>query len=64
MNGRHEYALTVVKKDFGLFRIRMKGPNNDQGLVRTLDRMDPQDPVGITVLASNQPLYFLRRGIP
>jgi hypothetical protein len=64
MNGRHEYALAIVKKDFSSFGIRMKGPNNDQGPVRPLDWMDPQDPVGITVFASNQPLYFLRRGNP
>jgi hypothetical protein len=64
MNGRHEYALAIVKKDFSSFGIRMEGPNNDQGLVRPLDGMDSQDPVGITVLARNQPLYFLRRGIP
>jgi hypothetical protein len=64
MNGRHEYALAIVKKDLSSFGIRMKGPNNDQGFVRTLEGMDPQDPVGITMLASNQPLYFLRRGNP
>jgi hypothetical protein len=53
MNGRHEYALAIVQKDFSSFGIRMKGPNNDQGLVRTLEGMNPQDPVGITVLASH-----------
>ena len=64
MNGRHEYALAIVKKDFSSFGIRMKGSNNDQGPVRPLDGMDSQDPMGVTVLASNQPLYFLCRGIP
>jgi hypothetical protein len=64
MNGRHEYALAIVKEDLSRFGIGMKGTYHDQGLVRTLDGMDPQDPVGITVLASNQPLYFLRRGNP
>jgi hypothetical protein len=64
MNGRHEYALAIVKKDFSSFGIRMKGSNNDQGFFRTLEGMDSQDPMGITVLASNQPLYFLRRGTP
>jgi hypothetical protein len=53
MNGRHEYALAIVKKDFSGFGIRMKGPNNDQGLVRTHDGVDAQDPMGITVLASH-----------